>query len=221
MTSRSGSSQRTARTRASNWTNVKAWPTCVVSYGVTPHTYSFTGPSGTGWRVADSVSDSRTATSAGLSLQSVSVLTFRAGDPDRPRGHALLFFRDGDDPDAVWATYLVVAPIQMDLGKYIPAAFASQLAGQLGAAGRSAYPLPPVPEKIEGGLAWLERLASLRGDDLLDGGTLRMSDPLYAMQAVSDTGTQYAESCSQFIGAEPTEELPAAASSEAASNVNV
>jgi len=149
------------------------------------------------------------------------VLTFRAGDPDRPRGHALLFFRDGDDPDVVWATYLVVAPIQMDLGKYIPAAFASQLAGQLGAAGRSAYPLPPVPEKIEGGLAWLERLASLRGDDLLDGGTLRMSDPLYAMQAVSDTGTQYAESCSQFIGAEPTEELPAAASSEAASNVNV
>src|SRR5438046_4655473 len=31
-----------------------------------------------------------------------SVLTFRAGDPDRPRGHALVFFRDGDVPDDVW-----------------------------------------------------------------------------------------------------------------------
>ena len=56
------------------------------------------------------------------------MLTFRVGDPDRPRGHALLFFRDADDPDIAWATYLVVAPIQMDLGKYIPAAFATQLA---------------------------------------------------------------------------------------------
>src|SRR3954471_113641 len=110
------------------------------------------------------------------------MLTFRAGDPDRPRGHALVFFRDGESAGEVWATYLVVAPIQMDLGKYIPAAFASQLAGQLTAAGPSAYPLPPVPEKIEGGMPWLERLAELRGDDLLDGGTLRMSEPMYALQ---------------------------------------
>ena len=80
------------------------------------------------------------------------MLTFHAGDPDRPRGHALVFFRDGDAPDEVWATYLVVAPIKMDLGKYIPAAFASQLTGQLSAAAPSAYPLPPVPEKFEGGL---------------------------------------------------------------------
>ena len=158
------------------------------------------------------MSDSRTATSAALSLQSDTVLTFRAGDPDRPRGHALLFFRDGDDADVIWATYLVVAPIQMDLGKYIPAAFASQIAGQLGAAGPSAYPLPPVPEKIEGGLEYLERLASLRGDDLLDGGTLKMSEPLYALQPVTDTGTQYAERCSQFIASEPAVELPSAGS---------
>ncbi|MBV9327889.1 MAG: hypothetical protein JO352_29600, partial [Chloroflexi bacterium] len=101
------------------------------------------------------------------------MLTFQAGDPDRPRGHALVFFRDGDSPGEVWATYLVVAPIKMDLGKYIPAAFASQLSGQLSAAAPSAYPLPPVPEKFEGGLAALDRLAHLRGDDLIDGGTLR------------------------------------------------
>jgi hypothetical protein len=141
------------------------------------------------------------------------VLTFHAGDPDQPRGHALLFFRDADDPDVAWATYLVVAPIQMDLGKYIPAAFATQLAGQLGPSGPSAYPLPPVPEKIEGGLEWLERQAQLRGDDLLDGGTLRMSDPLYALQPVADVGAQYAEACARYAASAPT----VAASIEAAS----
>jgi hypothetical protein len=143
------------------------------------------------------------------------VLTFRAGDPNRPRGHALVFFRDGESADQVWATYLVVAPIKMDLGKYIPAAFASQLAGQLAASGPSAYPLPPVPERFEAGLAGLERLAELRHDDLIDGGTLRMTDPLYALQPVADIGAQYAESCASFLDAQPLEpeaELPSATS---------
>ncbi len=148
------------------------------------------------------------------------MLTFRVGDPDRPRGHALLFFRDADDPDTAWATYLVVAPIQMDLGKYIPAAFATQLAGQLSQAGPSAYPLPPVPEKIEGGLEWLERQASLRGDDLIDGGTLRMTDPLYALQPVNDVGTQYAEACARYVSAAVVEVEPAGGSTESSVDVD-
>jgi hypothetical protein len=127
------------------------------------------------------------------------MLTFRAGDSDRPRGHALVFFRDADAADQVWATYLVVAPIKMDLGKYIPAAFASQLAGQLAASGPAAYPLPPVPEKFDAGLEALERLAELRNDDLLDGGTLRMNDPLYALQPVAEIGSQYAERCLSYF----------------------
>jgi hypothetical protein len=147
------------------------------------------------------------------------VLTFRAGNPDRPRGHALVFFRDSDSPDDVWATYLVVTPIKMDLGKYIPAAFASQLAGQLSPSGPSAYPLPPVPEKFEGGLAALERLAELRQDDLLDGGTLRMSDPLYALQPVTDIGAQYAERCASFV-ASSAEVVSAAESSAPGTDVD-
>jgi hypothetical protein len=146
------------------------------------------------------------------------VLTFRAGDADQPRGHALLFFRDADDPSVTWATYLVVAPIQMDLGKYIPAAFATQLAGQLSSASPSAYPLPPVPEKIEGGLPWLERTARLRGDDLLDGGTLRMTDPLYALQPVADVGAQYAEACTRYLADAAPVESPA---TESTSSVDV
>jgi hypothetical protein len=141
------------------------------------------------------------------------MLTFRAGDSDRPRGHALVFFRDGDAADQIWATYLVVAPIKMDLGKYIPAAFASQLAGQLAASGPAAYPLPPVPEKFEAGLEALERLAELRNDDLLDGGTLRMADPLYALQPVAEIGSQYADQCLSYFATQPLERATAQSSS--------
>jgi len=115
----------------------------------------------------------------------------------------LVFFRDSDSADDVWATYLVVAPIKMDLGKYIPAAFATQLSGQLAASTPSAYPLPPVPEKFEGGLAALEHLAELRNDDLIDGGTVRISDPLYVLQPVTDIGAQYAEQCMAYFDAQP------------------
>ena len=110
----------------------------------------------------------------------------------------------------------------MDLGKYIPAAFASQLSGQLSAAAPSAYPLPPVPEKFEDGLPGLERLAELRNDDLIDGGSLRMSDPLYALQPVTDIGGQYAELCTAYFASAPVLE---AATDEpvlgASSNVDV
>ena len=47
-------------------------------------------------------------------------MRFELGDPDLPRGHALLYFRDPQEPLRVWATYLVVPPIAMDIGKYIP-----------------------------------------------------------------------------------------------------
>jgi len=150
------------------------------------------------------------------------MLTFRAGDADRPRGHALVFFRDADAADQVWATYLVVAPIKMDLGKYIPAAFASQLAGQLAASGPAAYPLPPVPEKFEAGLEALERLAELRSDDLLDGGTLRMSDPLYALQPVAEIGSQYAERCVSYLASLPlASDSPPAMSASSSGTVDV
>jgi hypothetical protein len=132
------------------------------------------------------------------------VLTFRVGDGQRPRGHALVFFRDADDPDSVWATYLVVVPITMDLGKYLPAAFAPQLAGQLVAGGPAAYPLPPMPERVEQGLAYLERLAELRSDDLLDGGTLRMGEPWQALHPVTELGSQYAEACASYLGSAAT-----------------
>ena len=130
------------------------------------------------------------------------VLTYRVGDPQQPRGHALLFFYDADDANVIWATYLVVAPIAMDLAKYIPAAFASNLPAQLAGQAPAAYPLPPMPEKVAGGLDWLDRMARLRSDDLLDGGTLRASEPLQVMHPVAEIGQQYAEQYNTFTSAE-------------------
>ena len=152
------------------------------------------------------------------------MLNYRDGDPDRPRGHALLFFRDADDPDAAWATYLVVAPIAMDLAKYIPAAFAPQMATQMAGQPVTAYPLPPMPEKVEGGLAWLERMARLRGDDLLDGGVLRVSEPWQAMQPVANVAQEYAERFNAYAaGAEAAiveKEAPAGPTGAAAIDVD-
>lgn len=137
------------------------------------------------------------------------MLSYRIGDRERPRGHALLYFHDADDAATVWATYLVVPPIELDLGKYVPAAFASQFGGQLPAAGQGnvAYPLPPMPEKVEGGLPALERMANLRGDDLLDGGTIRMADPWQAMQPIAQFGQEYAEKVAAYLASAPVAEI--------------
>jgi hypothetical protein len=75
-----------------------------------------------------------------------------------------------------------------------------------------------VPEKFEAGLPALERLAELRNDDLIDGGTLRMSDPLYALQPVTDIGAQYAEQCTSYFASEP---LPEASEPSTSASVDV
>jgi hypothetical protein len=149
------------------------------------------------------------------------VLSYRVGDPDRPRGHALVFFRDADDPDSIWATYLVVVPIAMDLAKYIPAAFAPQLAGQLVGGAPAAYPLPPMPERLDGGLEHLDRLAELRSDDVLDGGTLRVGEPWQALHPVTEIGAQYAEACTRYIASAPAVGAAPTAPSLSASSVDV
>ena len=69
---------------------------------------------------------------------------FEAGDPDRPRGHALLYYRTTED--TVLATYVVVLPIAINPAKYIPPAFAARIAETSTVA---ATALPPIPEPME------------------------------------------------------------------------
>src|SRR5438105_15899271 len=116
--------------------------------------------------------------------------TFQRGDPAAPRGHALVFFRDTSDPEQVRASYLVIAPIEMDFAKYVPPMFAAQLSA-LAPSGPTALPLPPVPEPVQS-LAWLERLAEARDDDLLDGGSVDPALPQQMMLRTTELAAEYA-----------------------------
>jgi len=101
-------------------------------------------------------------------------LTYERGDADRPTGHALLYFTTGS-PERVLATYLIVPPISMNLARYMPPMFAANLPVG-GLEGNRPVPLPPVPEEAPG-RAYLQRLAEVRGDDLIYGGTVLDDEP--------------------------------------------
>jgi hypothetical protein len=95
-------------------------------------------------------------------------LIFERGDERRPKGHALIYFRDQDSP-GVLATYLVIPPITIDFSKYLPPMFAGQgMAANLAQAS-SIVPLPPVPEAVAS-LEALRILAEQRDDDLVFAG---------------------------------------------------
>lgn len=135
-------------------------------------------------------------------------LIFERGNRSAPKGHALLYFRNSSDPDEVWATYIVVPPIAMDLSKYVPPMFASQMPIEL-PSGPSAYPLPPIPEKVER-FEWLEQVAQARDDDLLDGGRV---DPrnlqsliLFVAEAAQRYGSAYSDWASRLPEPEPERE---------------
>lgn len=95
-------------------------------------------------------------------------LIFERGDQSRPKGHALVYFRDSEG-SGLLATYIVVPPIAIDFAKYLPPMFAGQgMAANLQQAS-SIVPLPPVPEKVPS-LDTLRVLADQRDDDLISAG---------------------------------------------------
>ena len=54
-------------------------------------------------------------------------LDFERGDRATPKGHALVFFRQRNDAEEILATYIVTLPVKVDVTKYIPPMFASQV----------------------------------------------------------------------------------------------
>ena len=127
-------------------------------------------------------------------------LTFEKGSPNNPRGHAFLVFTDSTSPGDMWATYLVVLPISIDLAKYVP----PFLMGQLGDADHelSAFAFPPFPEKIES-YDQLTELAAERKDDVILAGAIEPSNVVTAMSTVSAALQQYADACASL---DPEEE---------------
>ena len=131
---------------------------------------------------------------------------FERGDPERPRGHALVYFRAIGDPEIVLGSYIVVPPITMDLAKYVPAMFAAQMPSLM-PSGPSVFPLPPFPERVES-LARVRQLAAARGDDLLDGGTVDATDMQRLLMLVADVAGEYARLYTSYAERLPVEEEP-------------
>lgn len=130
-------------------------------------------------------------------------LTFERGTEDAPKGHAILYFRERSDPTAIWATYLVVAPIAMDLARYMPPLFASQLSTAVTTTAQ-VFPLPPFPERAEDARQ-LERLAAAREDDLLYGGEIDPRDLHRVMALVSEIGQRYVDRYHEYVQSLPVQ----------------
>lgn len=126
-------------------------------------------------------------------------LQFEIGDPQRPRGHALLYFRVDTEPDSVYGTYIITLPITADLTKYVPPFLAAHLGsgGSAPLANFSAFAMPPMSELVEGGYDHLVRLANRRGDDLVYGGSMFSYDLARMMESVAQAVQEYSDACSQ------------------------
>jgi hypothetical protein len=146
-------------------------------------------------------------------------LIFDIGDPNRPLGHAIVYFRSGPQ---VLATYVLVLPIPMDMAKYLPPLLASQLGGMAGdmlGAGMGSFAAPPAPEEVEG-VPFLEGLARLRGDDLVWGGDVMLGDIASAMHQAAEVVQEYNQLYEQHReAAQPEATEPAAIGAEGAVDV--
>lgn len=122
-------------------------------------------------------------------------IQFEIGDPQRPRGHAIIYFRVDTEPGVVYGTYIVTLPITADLTKYVPPFLAAHLgSGDSGPlANFAAFAMPPMPEEVAGGHDRIVRLANLRGDDLIYGGSMFSYELPRMMESVAEAVQEYAD----------------------------
>lgn len=116
-------------------------------------------------------------------------MQFERGDPAKPKGHGLLYF-SSTEVEGVLATYVVILPVRMDIGKYLPPMFSSQM-GYLKEEEFSAFALPPVPEEVES-THYIRQLAETRDEDLMYGGDISLQDPNRAIEEVNEVVQEYA-----------------------------
>jgi len=127
-------------------------------------------------------------------------LVFEKGSPDEPRGHTLVYFRRRTG-EGLLATYVVVLPVSMDISKYIPPLLAPQFAGMTPRQ-MSAFALPPAPEEVSS-YEELIRLAELRHDDLVFGGTLFSTDATHLIEAANEAVQRYAQLWTDYLERAP------------------
>jgi hypothetical protein len=117
-------------------------------------------------------------------------LEYHLGDSSNPKGHALIYFQDGSNPDLVGASYVVILPVSVDISKYVPPFLAGQVE-QLGSGEMTSFAFPPAPEPVPSE-AWLRETAANRGDDLLFGGVAKLDDVTALMEVVAGISAEYA-----------------------------
>ena len=139
--------------------------------------------------------------------------TFEKGSDSQPKGHALLYFSSSSDASEVWATYVVILPVTVDVTKYVPPFLMNQV-GDIGPKDLSCFAFPPAPERMSGKQE-IEWLAETRGDDLLYGGVIDASDVGSSMMAVTNAVQSYADLYTQHVeGSQPQSIEAAGAESE-------
>ncbi len=125
------------------------------------------------------------------------ILDFERGSQAEPRGHALAYASSLTEPNAVYAAYLVVPPISINLSKYMPPMFADKVT-LADAESVSAIPLPPVPEKVES-VEFVLRLAEARNDDVINLGALDTMNAHHMLSQVSQAAQTYLELYTVYI----------------------
>tara|TARA_B100001245_G_scaffold186547_1_gene144709 strand:+ start:88 stop:855 length:768 start_codon:yes stop_codon:yes gene_type:complete len=138
-------------------------------------------------------------------------INFEIGNPNRPKGHALAYFKVDTEPDYLYATYVVTLPIQADLTKYVPPFLASHL-GNLPLNDFSSFAMPPVPERINA-YSELENLSRLRDDDLIYAGNVFSLDLPRMMEMVTEMVQEYAKLCADQLlndNAQPQDSIESA-----------
>jgi hypothetical protein len=127
-------------------------------------------------------------------------LSFDLGDPQAPRGHAIMYAHAGEDRSHILATYCVVLPIQFSIGKFLPPMLAGQLPleGLRDSDAMSVVPIPPILEDAPA-LEQLHQLAERRGDDLCNIGTIFISDDGQRMTYAAEACQSYAQLFAEYV----------------------
>lgn len=118
-------------------------------------------------------------------------LNFDLGSQEECKGHAVLYFRDSNNQNEVWATYIVLLPITVEVSKYVPPFLMNQIS-DIGANDLSAFAFPPAPEKVES-REYIDVIANIRSDDILYGGIFDSIDIQSSMMLVNEAVQKYAE----------------------------
>lgn len=120
-------------------------------------------------------------------------LRFEIGDPQAPRGHAILYAHTSGPTGRLLATYCVVLPITFSIGKFLPPMFQQMPMEALReAATMSVVPVPPMLEEVPS-LDVLRQMAERRADDLCDMGVVALTDDSQSMLFAAEAAQAYGE----------------------------